>query len=455
METPAPAAFRPVPESTYALAEELDQERTKMWRALPLGDDVLDAIARDLVQRVEGLDGIELPLEAHARARRMVRALQFFWEATRNRTVGLYGRDFVRELCHAVFGANVRLRLFTADTPARRILIFGETGVGKERIARLLADTLRELETGGASPSPAVPRTRYVSVNVAAISGSLADAELFGHAPGAYTGSIGERSGLFGEVADGGTVFLDEIGEADPNVQSRLLRVIQSGEYRRVGSDRARTDRFHVIAATNRREEDARSGQGIRRDLYYRLACPAITVPPLRATLATEHPPRRLIFDLLIEHVVEERLLGSTHQGERDSGKRWVDTWNKKLARELMERTAGYDWPGNLRECTGLIEDIVYQGIDRAPELCARLIAKQPQRRSARRGQGDAGLSLQEALLEEERRRYADASSSAKTIDDVAELLGVARQTASRRLKHFGLRLGAAPARDRGRATPT
>lgn len=422
------------------------------WRQSGLTPEVrkqvADALVADLGLGEDLSDRIERTVEAlHGFSSRLVRASLAL----------LYGPGLAASLCHAVFGADLRLTLFAAKPRARRLLIFGETGTGKEAVAEILADTLCALEP---------KKARYVPINVASLTDSIAAAELFGHERGAYTGADIARKGLFGTIGDGGVVFLDEIGEASATVQAGLLRVIQSGEYQVVGATEALKVRFHVIAATNRPEAGVRRGEGIRSDLYYRLACPAITVSPLRDLLKGDPNRATMIFENLIEQVIHERILG---RSPPDWAMNWRDrSWSKGRARELAERTAGYDWPGNLRECTGFIEQITYQGIGQIPTMCEHLMRKRPgaypaeiggkriaeSERAGRNPERDtppagSGSTLRQDLLAEERRRYAEVARNARTIDDVAQALGVARQTASRRLGRFGLHISNARARVR------
>lgn len=197
------------------------------------------------------------------------------------------------------------------------VLIEGESGTGKELIARALH---------GWSPRARHP---LVAVNCGALPGSLLESELFGHTRGAFTGASADRPGLV-EGADGGTLFLDEAGEMTPEMQAKLLRFLETGEFRRVGENRVRHVDVRVVAATNRSLLDmAREGR-FREDLFYRLAVFRVTVPPLR-----ERPED---IPVLARHFLERR--GSGH----------------RLSPAALAALRAYDFPGNVRELANLLE---------------------------------------------------------------------------------------------------
>lgn len=202
------------------------------------------------------------------------------------------------------------------------VLIQGETGTGKELIARAIHDL---------SPRRERP---LVKVNCGAISAGLVESELFGHEKGAFTGALQQRIGRF-EVANHGTIFLDEVGELPPDVQVKLLRVLQEQEFERVGSSKTLRVDVRVIAATNRDlREEVKAGR-FRMDLYYRLNVVPLNVPPLRERV-TDIP-------LLVEHLLRKAALRL--------GKRFVGT-----SPETMHRLVRYRWPGNVRELENVIE---------------------------------------------------------------------------------------------------
>jgi PAS domain S-box-containing protein len=217
------------------------------------------------------------------------------------------------------------------------VLLLGETGVGKELIARAIH--LRSSRSNGP----------LVKVNCAALPEALVESELFGHEKGAFTGADRQRKGRF-ELADGGTILLDEVGELPAGTQAKLLRVLQEGEFERVGGSSTIKVHVRVIAATNRKLlEDVAKGR-FRQDLYYRLDVYPITVTPLRQ--------RREDIPLLVRHFVR-------HIGER-FGKS-ISEVPSQVMREFTE----YNWPGNIRELQNVIERAVIvssDGVLRLPE---------------------------------------------------------------------------------------
>ena len=244
----------------------------------------------------------------------------------RSSLANLIGRSgAMREVCDLVE------RLADADVP---VLITGETGTGKGVVARAIhADGNR-----GSAP--------FVTVNCAALPEALLESELFGHLKGAFTGATSNRTGLFAE-ADGGSLFLDEIAEMSPPLQAKLLRVLESGEVRAVGSNREIRVNVRVLAATHRNLR-ARVAEGtFREDLLYRLDVVAIEIPPLRQ--------RREDLPTLIAHFIAQ------------AKSRHPRSLVERLAPDVLARLDNHPWPGNVRELEHLIERLVVLG--RAPEI--------------------------------------------------------------------------------------
>jgi formate hydrogenlyase transcriptional activator len=202
------------------------------------------------------------------------------------------------------------------------VLILGETGTGKELIAR----EIHRLSNRSSRP--------FIRVNCAAIPPSLIASELFGHERGAFTGALQRRQGRF-EAANGGTIFLDEIGELPMDTQITLLRVIQEREFERVGSSQPISVDVRIIAATNRDLEAAVADRTFRSDMYYRLNVFPIYVPALRERLDD--------IPLLVEHLIE--------RFARRVGKAF-----RTIKINTIEILQAYDWPGNIRELQNVIE---------------------------------------------------------------------------------------------------
>ena len=213
-------------------------------------------------------------------------------------------------------------RVAETDVP---VLIRGESGVGKEGIARTVHER---------SPRRGKP---FVKINCAALPSELLESELFGHERGAFTGATSEKPGKF-ELADKGTIFLDEIGEMHPALQAKLLQVLQDEEYYRVGGKRALRADARVVVATNRVLEDEIARGNFREDLYYRLNVVSILVPPLRE--------RKEDIPGLIEHF--RRKYGSKYRGGA-----------MQFSEDVVRRLQDYDYPGNVRELENLVRRLV------------------------------------------------------------------------------------------------
>jgi DNA-binding NtrC family response regulator len=215
-----------------------------------------------------------------------------------------------------------------------RVLITGESGTGKELIARAIHD---------ASP---LANAEFVKVNCAAIPPELIESELFGHERGAFTGAVGKKRGLF-EVAHGGTIFLDEIGDMAQNAQAKVLRALQQGEIVRVGGEKVITVDVRVIAATNKDLGAEVASGRFREDLFFRLNVIPIRSPSLRERL--DDVP--LLAESFVRQCCEEN-------GFRP----------KKLTAEVSARLRAYSWPGNVRELKNVIERLVIMSDDEITE---------------------------------------------------------------------------------------
>jgi len=265
----------------------------------------------ELLARVGTHIALRREIEAHRRSRSTV---QYLMEEIRS------DRD-------AMVGDSPALRhvleqIAQVSTTDSTVLIQGETGTGKELVARAIHER---------SPRRERP---LVKVNCAALPRDLVESELFGHEKGAFTGATQQRRGRF-ELADGGTLFLDEAGELPLEAQAKLLRVLQEREFDRVGGTRSLRTDVRVIAATNRDLHARVAAGGFRADLYYRLNVFPILVPALRE--------RRDDIPGLVRHFAAKaaRKLGRTLDG---------------ISPAFVERASAYDWPGNIRELENLVE---------------------------------------------------------------------------------------------------
>ncbi|MBX7223544.1 MAG: sigma 54-interacting transcriptional regulator [Blastocatellia bacterium] len=202
------------------------------------------------------------------------------------------------------------------------VLVLGESGTGKELVAR----AIHERSQRAAGP--------MVKVNCASIPRELFESEFFGHVKGSFTGAVRDRAGRF-QLADGGTLFLDEVGEIPLDLQSKMLRVLQEGQYERVGDERTRSTNVRIVAATNRNLLTESEAGRFRQDLYYRLSVFPIEMPPLRA--------RREDIPLLVNHFIYLASL------QNKCG-------HLRLKPEEMEQMQAYDWPGNVRELQNVLE---------------------------------------------------------------------------------------------------
>ncbi|MBF5041611.1 sigma-54-dependent Fis family transcriptional regulator [Aggregicoccus sp. 17bor-14] len=281
------------------------------------------------------------------------------------------------------------------------VLISGESGTGKERVAEALVRASRRA------------RAPYVRFNCAALTAELAEAELFGHAKGAFTGAVRARPGLFGE-ADGGTLLLDEVGELSPGLQGKLLRVLQEGEVRAVGEERSRRVDVRVLAATHRDlAEEVRAGR-FREDLYYRLNVVHLRVPPLR-----ERPEDIPALTQYFLSRFEERF-GLAPVAPSPA---------------LLQRLSAYAWPGNVRELEHALESLLALSPDGELDLSLLPSAAVPAP-----GDGGAALTLKQRVDAYERGLVAQAlRASGGNRTEAARALGVSRVTLHDKLKKYGL----------------
>ena len=289
-----------------------------------------------------------------------------------------------------------------ADTEAT-VLILGESGTGKELIAR----AIHHISERQARP--------LVKVNVAALPRELIESELFGHEKGAFSGAYTQKIGRF-ELADGGTIFLDEIGELPPDLQVKLLRVLQEGEFERVGGCETLQVDTRVIAATNRNLEQAVNQGDFREDLYYRLNVFPIQMPPLRERL--EDIP------LLVNHFVKKF--------QAKMGRR-ID----QVPPHVLDDLKKYGWPGNVRE----LENVIERAVILTQGCCLQIEELADHRHPIYSGQDKPGVRL--TLKEQERRLILQALQETNWVVEgkkgAARHLDIPPSTLRERIKKYQL----------------
>jgi len=280
------------------------------------------------------------------------------------------------------------------------ILITGESGVGKE----LVADAIHDL-----SPRKDEP---FIKVHCAALSPSLLESELFGHEKGSFTGAVSQRRGRF-ELASGGTLFLDEIGEIDPNIQIKLLRVLQEKKFERVGGEQTVETDVRIITATNKDLKAEIEKGNFREDLYFRLNVVNINVPPLRE--------RKDDIPLLIAYFIKEFALENNKK---------IDGINDKARARLY----AYEWPGNIRELRNCLESAVV--------MCQSNIISVGDLPPVFRDADDEGwinIRLGSSMSECEKTIIRDTLSYCKgNKSKAAETLEIGRKTLLRKLADYG-----------------
>ena len=294
------------------------------------------------------------------------------------------------------------------------VLVSGESGTGKELIARFIHSNSRR------AGNP------FIAVNCGAIPPDLLESEMFGHERGAFTGAVGTRMGLF-QLANGGTIFLDEIGEMTPALQVKLLRVLQEREIRPVGADRTIKVDVRVIAASNRDLAVEVEKGRFREDLFYRLQVIPIVVPPLRE--------RRSDIPALVQHFLEK------HNQQRGGQP-------CKIADDAMVHLWEYDWPGNVRELENLIERMVIlseDGMIRVENLPPNIRSFISDKKIPRPTLTEEGIDLNQAVEEFEYRLIDEALRRTKgNKQAAARLLGLKRTTLVAKLRRKGSSSGSA-----------
>ena len=317
-----------------------------------------------------------------------------------------------RERFHNIVGKDAKMQkiytLIDAITNTRAtVLIHGESGTGKRLIAHAI-HKYNEHERG----------KPFVEVSCGALTETLLESELFGHVKGAYTGAIKDRMGRF-ELANGGTIFLDEIDAFSPALQVKLLRVLQENEFERVGDTKTVKVDVRVIAATNQDLQKLITQDKFRKDLYYRLNIICIEIPPLR--------DRKGDIPLLIEDFIKKH---TKHISKKIEG----------VSKEALSILMDYNWPGNIRELENVIERaiILNKGKEITPADFPDFLNKAQQKNTI--NLDGNGLKLKAALQSPEKDLILKALEGADwNRNDAAKVLGINRTTLYKKMHKFGL----------------
>lgn len=351
-------------------------------------DSAVQAVKRGAyhyIQKPFDFEELKLLAQQAWEHRRLVEEL----EHLRREVAGLSGRGEILTRNRGML-EQLEIAARVADSPLS-VLLEGESGTGKE----LLAEYIHK--RSGRAERP------LVKVNCAALPEQLLESELFGHARGAFTGAVKDRQGRF-EMADGGTIFLDEVAELSPSIQAKLLRVLQQKEFERIGENQTRKVDVRVIAATNRNIDAALQEGSFREDLFYRLNGVRIKLLPLR-----ERPED---IPLLVQHLLERSSKGRT----------------VTVAPEAEQVLRGYRWSGNIRELENVIARAALLASDGVVQL-------QHLPEEIRSTEGVPPHSLEEM----EKAHIKRVLQYAKDYDEAARILGIDRKTLLNKRKKYGL----------------
>jgi formate hydrogenlyase transcriptional activator len=288
----------------------------------------------------------------------------------------------------------------TAAPTDASVLIYGETGTGKELVARAIHELSRRKQS------------TFVKLNCSAIPSGLLESEMFGHEAGAFTGAVGQRLGRV-ELANQGTLFLDEVADLPLELQPKLLRVLQDGQFERLGGSRTLTSNFRLVAATNRDLKELTAAQQFRTDLYYRLNVFPIVMPPLRE--------RREDIPMLVRYFVQQFAGRMRKQIEAIPG-------------ESMDALVNYAWPGNIRELRNVVERSVILTSGKRLQIP----------KDALPSNETAGPAAVLRMAEAERRHILEALKATRWVvggpSGAAALLGLKRSTLQSRMIKLGIR---------------
>ena len=326
-----------------------------------------------------------------------------------------YLQEEVREVTDGlILGKSAAMRRvleqieMVAPTDAS-VLVLGETGTGKELVARAIHDNSSRRERP------------LIKINCTAIPRELFESEFFGHNKGAFSGAVTDRIGRF-QLADHGTLFLDEIGELPKDLQPKLLRVLQDGEFEPVGSDRTRHVNVRIIAATNRDIKSLVGPERLREDLYYRLSVFPIEVPPLRE--------RRDDIPLLASHFL-------------DAACKRFNRSDLGLTASQLQQLQGHDWPGNVRELLNAVERAVIASRLGSLRLEIPGAGQESSARSESREESEVILDKEMNRRARDNMLAALKRSGGKIYGPggAAELLGIRPSTLNTRVKKLGLKV--------------
>ena len=367
-----------------------------------------EQLARDAFKEADAYDYVKKPIDLEELRKTVSRAARHAMTARENHVM----RAQLDEACSfegliAASGAmrSVLDRIRRVAVTKMTVLIYGESGTGKELVARAIHNNSNRRKKS------------WIPVNCAGISEGITESELFGHVRGAFTNALGDRRGYF-EEADGGTIFLDEIGDMPKLMQAKLLRVLESGEVVRVGSSRAINVDVRVVAATNRDIKQAVSEGSFREDLFYRIKQTDIHLPPLR--------DRREDIGPLIQHF--------TTEAAREHGK---DV--RSITPEALRYLHNYRWPGNIRELRNVINQMVAFGD--GPTLDVDDLPPDPPIRTTTDlvPVTPRALNMTLASLEKLAIRHALTQHGGNR-EKAAKQLGIGARTLYRKLKEYGIK---------------
>ncbi|NOY09377.1 MAG: sigma-54-dependent Fis family transcriptional regulator [Spirochaetes bacterium] len=327
-------------------------------------------------------------------------------EMLRRQVTGKYSRQYIIAASNKMKGVMHLVDIVAGSDVS--VLIEGESGTGKELIARAI-------HFGG--PGAKKP---FIAVNCGALPEALLESELFGHVKGAFTGAVRDKKGLFQE-ADEGTLLLDEIGEMSPAIQVKLLRVLQDGEVRRVGSNTCEKVKVRIIASTNRKLSVMIKEGKFREDLFYRLRVVPITVPPLRDRKEDIIP--------LLNHFFRK------HTKELSKGP-------VGFSPEALAILLNHDWPGNIRELENLVEGaIALSSFDLIKSHEVEAILNPEQKHTDGMDTGSDNLNLEAALEEFEKRYLLRAlQKNGWNQEQTSKALRIGRSSLWRKMGKYGIK---------------